>query len=132
VPGAIVLLSDGTSTGGADPIAAARQAAAKHIPVYTVALGTAHGTINVKHGSKTSVTPVPLNPSELKQIAQVSGGKSFTAGDSSGLSAVYAHLAAQLGQRHVKQQITASFAGVGLVLLLIGSALSLRWFGRLV
>ena len=40
VPGAIVLLSDGTSTTGADPLAVARQAAAQHIPVDTVAVGT--------------------------------------------------------------------------------------------
>jgi hypothetical protein len=48
------------------------------------------------------------------------------------VSAAYAHLAARLGHKHVKQEITASFAGGGLVLLLVGSALSLRWFGRLV
>jgi Ca-activated chloride channel homolog len=45
---------------------------------------------------------------------------------------VYAHLAAQLGHKHVKREISASFAGGGLVLLLVGSLMSLRWFGRLV
>jgi Ca-activated chloride channel family protein len=131
VPSAIVLLSDGTSTTGLSPLTAARQAAAQHIPVYTVALGTARGTISVKHGSRTNTVPVPLNPSELQQIATVSKARSFTIANSAGLSAVYAHLAAQLGHKHVKKEITASFAGAGLVLLLLGSALSLRWFGRL-
>jgi preprotein translocase subunit SecD len=48
------------------------------------------------------------------------------------LNAVYEHLGAQLGRRTVKQEITAGFAGVGLVLLLVGSALTLRWLRRLV
>jgi Ca-activated chloride channel homolog len=131
-PAAIVLLSDGASTTGADPVAAAKAAAAQHIPVYTVALGTPHGTINVRHGSTTTTTPVPLSSQELELIANSSGGRSFTVGDTNALSAVYTHLAAQLGHKHVKHEITASFAGGGLVLLLLGSVLSLRWFGRLV
>ena len=35
-PGAILLLSDGASDVGSDPITAAQQAAAAHIPIYTV------------------------------------------------------------------------------------------------
>jgi Ca-activated chloride channel family protein len=62
----------------------------------------------------------------------LSHGRLFTAGDAGQLSTVYSHLAAQLGHKQVKQEITAGFAGAGLVLLLIGSALSLLWFGRLV
>jgi Ca-activated chloride channel family protein len=75
---------------------------------------------------------VPPSPQELAQIASVSGGKAFTASDTAGLRAVYSHLAAKLGHKTVKQQITASFAGVGLALLLVGSVLTLRWFGRLI
>jgi Ca-activated chloride channel family protein len=127
-PGAIVLLSDGTSTGGADPIAAARQAAAGGIPVYTVAVGTSRGTIKVGR----RIVPVPLSAGELAQIAAAGKGRAFTAGDAGGLSAVYAGLAKALGHKHVKHEMTASVAGAGLVLLLIGSTLSLGWFGRLV
>ena len=39
-PGAIVLLSDGSSNVGPGPVEAARQAKADHIPVYTISLGT--------------------------------------------------------------------------------------------
>lgn len=131
-PGAIVLLSDGTSTTGADPIAAARQAAAQHIPVYTVAVGTARGTITTRHHGRSTRTPVPLSSRELAQVAQASGARAFTAADANGLSAVYHHLAVVLGHKQVKRQISASFAGGGLVLLLLGSVMSLRWFGRLI
>jgi Ca-activated chloride channel homolog len=130
-PSAIVLLSDGTSNVGSSPLAAARQAAALHIPVYTIALGTPNGTIPIKRGSRTVITPVPVSSQELAQIAADSGGHAYIAADSAKLSAVYAHLATQLGHKYVKHEITASFAGGGLVLLLFGSVLSLRWFGRL-
>ena len=131
-PGAIVLISDGASNVGADPLAAARQAAAQHIPIYTVAVGTPNGTILIKRRSGTVTAPVPLSSQQLGQIAHISGGRAFTASNAAGLSAVYTHLAAQLGRKHVKHEITASFAGGGLALLLLGSAMSLRWFGRLV
>ncbi len=41
LPSAIVLLSDGTSNVGENPLIAARQAKADHIPIYTIAIGTA-------------------------------------------------------------------------------------------
>jgi Ca-activated chloride channel family protein len=131
-PGAIVLLSDGTSNVGSDPLAAARAAAAQHVPVYTIALGTPNGTIAVRRGSQTVMAPDPPDPRELAQIASISGGRSFTVADSAALRTVYSHLAAQLGRKQVKHELTASLAGGGLVLLLIGSGLSLHWFGRLV
>jgi Ca-activated chloride channel family protein len=75
---------------------------------------------------------VPLSATELQQIARQSHGRAFTAADTSQLSAVYAHLAKSLGHKQRKREMTAGVAGAGLVLLLFGSALSLRWFGRLI
>ncbi len=131
-PSAILLMSDGSSNVGSDPLAAARQAKADHIPIYTISLGTPNGTIPIKRGSQTVNTPVPVSPQELAQIASSSGGRAYTAADSANASAVYAHLATQLGHKEVKRELTASVAGGGLVLLLLGSGLSLLWFGRLV
>jgi len=131
-PGAIVLASDGASNVGSDPLAAAREASAQHIPVYTIALGTPDGTYVGKRGSQTVIIPAPPDPQELAQIAALSHGRAFTVATASGLRDAYAHLAAQLGHKQVKREITASFAGGGLALLLLGSVLSLFWFGRLV
>ena len=127
-----MLISDGGSNLGFDPIAAAREAASVHIPVYTIAVGTAHGTITFKRGKRTVTAAVPVSSAQLAQIAKVSGGRAFTASDTQGVDVAYARLAARLGRRHVNKEITASFAGGGLVLLLLGSAMSLGWFGRLV
>jgi Ca-activated chloride channel family protein len=131
-PSAIVLLSDGSSNVGSAPLAAASQAKAQHIPIYTIALGTPNGTIPIKRGTQTVNTPVPVGTQELAQIASSSGGRAYTAANSANASAVYAHLATQLGHKRVKHEITASFAGGGLVLLLLGSGLSLFWFRRLI
>jgi Ca-activated chloride channel homolog len=130
-PGAIVLLSDGWSNVGADPLVAARQAKADHIPIYTIAIGTANGRIPITRHGQTVSTPVPVSPQQLAEIASQSGGRTFTAADSAKASAVYAHLATLLGHKKVKKEMTAGLAGGGLVLLLIGSGLSLAWFARL-
>ena len=131
-PAAIVLISDGASDVGSDPIAAARQAAAEHIPVYTVVLGTQTGTVKEKRGTRTVTIPVPPDPQQLAEIARVSHGQAFTAADASHLNTVYQHLGAELSHKRVKHEVTASFAGGGLLLLLVGSGASLAWFGRLI
>jgi hypothetical protein len=50
--------------------------------------------------------------------------------DAGHLSALYQHLAATLGHKHVRHAMTASFAGAGLLLLLAGTGMSLAWFAR--
>ena len=132
-PAAIVLLSDGATTSGRDPVAAARTAGDAKVPVYTVALGTQDGTITVpRRGGGTEVRPVPPDTRALEQMAEVSGGRSFTAASAAGLRDVYERLGSQLGRRDEKRQITSAFAGGGLLLMLAGVGMSLRWFGRLV
>jgi Ca-activated chloride channel homolog len=131
-PGAIVLLSDGASNVGPGPLAAARQAKADHVPIYTISLGTPHGSIPIKRDGQTTTAPVPVSSQELAQIAQASGGKAYTAADSAKASAVYQHLAVQLGHKKVKREMTADVAGGGLVLVLVGGVLTLMWFGRIV
>jgi Ca-activated chloride channel family protein len=134
-PAAIVLISDGAATGKVDPVAAAQAARKLRIPIYTVALGTAQGTITVPRpggGGGTETRPVPPDPQSLAEVARASGGKTFTAADATKLSDVYKHLGSLLGTKNAKREITAGFAGGGLALLLLGAAMSLRWFGRLI
>jgi Ca-activated chloride channel family protein len=133
-PSAIVLLSDGASThGNVQPADAARNAGRLRIPVTTVALGTPNGTITVRRKDGTTLTrPVPPDEASLRQIAQVSGGRAETAATASDLSAVYEKLGSQVGRKKEPREITAGFAGAGLALLALGTALSLRWFGRLI
>jgi len=131
---AIVLLSDGKSTSGADPLAAARAARRLHIPIFTVAIGTPGGTIAVRrrNGDGVAAVPVPVESHELEQVARLSGGRTYTAADAGHLSAIYRELGARLSHRSERRELTPYFLGGALGALLLGSTLSLAWLGRLI
>jgi Ca-activated chloride channel family protein len=131
-PAAIVLLSDGESTHGSDPIPVARLAAKRKIPIYTVALGTDAGTIQVRRSDGTTATEaVPPDRDTLREIARISSGRYFEADDAPELSSVYERLGSQVSTRPERREITAAFAAGAVALMLSGGAASLRWFGRL-
>jgi Ca-activated chloride channel family protein len=130
-PGAIVLLSDGKSTSGRNPVTVAQEAKKLRIPVYTVALGTPEGTITVKgRGGTTSTQQVPPDPQTLSQVAQISGGKSFNVQDAGKLDQVYKALGSQVATKDEKREITPWLAGMALALLVAASIPQLRWFAR--
>jgi Ca-activated chloride channel family protein len=128
-PAAILLLSDGKSVRGRDPIDAARAAARAKVPI---ALGTDAGTIQVKGPNGTTRTEtVPPDPAALAEIARITGGRTFSATAKSQLDTIYQRLGSQVSKKNEKREVTAAFAGGALLLLVAGGALSLRWFGRL-
>jgi Ca-activated chloride channel homolog len=126
-PAAIVLLSDGASKTGVDPDTAAEAAKAAGVPIYTVALGTPDGVLQVG-GQIIDVAP---DPEALAQVAQLSGGKAFTAEDSDALDEVYQTLGSRIGTKKEKKEVSAGFAAAGLLLLGGAAFTSLRWRGRL-
>ena len=128
-PAAIVLLSDGKSTDGRDPVEVARQAGRLGIPISTVALGTAEGV--VPGGPFGAPLSVPPDPETLRQIAAASKGDAFQVGEAGQLNDVYRRLGSQLGTRREDREVTAAFAGAGLLLLLGAAALGTRWRARL-
>ena len=130
-PCAILLLSDGTSNVGPSPLAAAQQAKAAHIPIYTIALGTAHGVISHQSHGRTVTSAVPLDASELNAIAAASGGRAYTANNAASASAIYRQLATRLGNKQVKRDQIAWFAGGALALVILAVGLSLAWFAAL-
>jgi Ca-activated chloride channel family protein len=124
-PAAIVLLSDGKSVRGSDPLTAAQEAKERKIPIYTVALGTAQGTIN-------DGEPVPPDPATLAQIAELTGGRTFTAGDLESLDQVYERLGSQVATEKREREVTNLFAGGALALLALSALSSIRLTGRLI
>ena len=131
-PAAIVLLTDGKSTHGRSDREAATAAKERRVPVHTIALGTPNGTIRRPQRDGTvRAVPVPPDPFALRRIAQLSGGRAFQARDSGSLSAVYSRLGSQVSKKKEKRQVTSAFAGGAIVLLVLGSLLSLKWFNRL-
>ena len=127
---AIVLLSDGAANLGPDPVAVARQASADRVPIYTVALGTPGGTIPNPDPFGNPL-PVPPDPQLMQQIAGASHGRSFTAQSANQLDSIYQLLGARLGTVTRRRDVTAEFAVLGTVLLLLGFAASARWSPKL-
>jgi Ca-activated chloride channel family protein len=128
-PAAIVLISDGASTHGREPLPVAEEAGRLGIPIYTVALGTPDGTLV---GSDGVSRPVPPDTATLEAIAEASGGQAFTAEDAERLSTVYERLGSRVASEREPREVTAAFAGGALALVAMGALLSLRWFRRLV
>jgi Ca-activated chloride channel family protein len=128
---AIVLLSDGKTTTGRDPVEVARIAKRLGVPIYTVALGTADATIPNPVSPLSPPIAVPPDPATLKQIADLSGGRAFTSNDAGQLRSIYSSLGSKLATKHVQHEITAGFAGAGLALLIAAGLLSLPRVGRL-
>ena len=124
-PAAVVLLSDGKTTIGRDPVPVARGA---RVPIFTVSLGTPGGTITSDSGA---VLAVPPDPETMAEIAEESGGESFDVAESDELGSIYERLGSEIATRPEEREITAGFAGGGLVLLVSAVALSLRAAGRL-
>ena len=88
-PAAILLLSDGESTIGRDPVGVAREAGQRGVPVFTVALGTESAVVEGPNGE---LLPVPPDPETLRRMSEVSGGQAFTATESDQLDKVYEKL----------------------------------------
>jgi Ca-activated chloride channel family protein len=129
VPAAIVLLSDGKTTTGRDPVTVAATARRLRIPIFTVSLGTRDATVpDPVFGRPLPASP---DPETLERIAETSDGRAFTAEDEKELSAIYKALGSQLGTKKDRREITIAFA-IGASLLLLGAAAtSVRWTGRL-
>ena len=131
-PTAVVVISDGARVGGrTTPQTAAQRARALHVPVYTVVLGTQNGVVEetLTGGFKATIR-VPPSPQTLRQIAQRTGGESFTVTDRAGLQKVYERLGSRLGHRKERREITDAFAGGSALLLLAGGAASMALFRR--
>ena len=127
-PAAIVLLSDGETTTGRDPVDVAREARRLKIPIHTFALGTRDGVIQSPDGS---LIPVPPDPETMRQIAELSGGRSFAVEDAEDLAGLYRELGSRVATKKEKREITAAFAGGGALLLMGAAAFGVRATARL-
>ena len=126
-PGAIVLLSDGSTNTGRSSATAAQAAADQGVPIYTIAYGTADGYI-IEDGQRMLV---PVDHAELMRIANISGGKKFSASSAQDLSSVYQTIARDVGYDQEMSEITERFAGLALLFAIIAGlgviSLAARW-----
>lgn len=111
LPAVIVLESDGAQNRGVvQPAQAARQAKAAGIRVYGVALGTPNGVVSFGFGLYINSIPVPPDPGVVRQIANISGGKAYTARNAQRLSQIYNGLGSSIGHTVEFREVTSWFA----------------------
>jgi Ca-activated chloride channel family protein len=124
IPGAIVLLSDGDQTHGRRrPAAGAELARRAGIRVHTVALGTEKGVVP---GPGSVLLPVSINTELMTELADQTGGTTFTARTADELNRVFGDLGTSIGRETTSREITSWLLLTAAVAL--GAALAL---GRL-
>ena len=124
---AIILLTDGESNSGPDPLAAARLAAERGVRVFTVGVGTPEGEVKAGEGWTMRVS---VDQDALKGIADLTRGEYYFAASAPDLKKIYQGLNSRLVLERSETEITALFAGLAAGFSLLCAALSLLWFKR--
>jgi Ca-activated chloride channel family protein len=126
-PAVIVLLTDGENTAPPDPMEAAMIAADRGVRVHTVGIGRPEGTTLEVEGF---MVHTQLDEAMLQQIAAITDGRYYNAVTEEDLHSIYANLDPELVIKPEPMEVTSLFAGVSVLLLLVGGAISLLWFSR--
>lgn len=128
-PAAIILLSDGRRTMGVGTLEAAKMAADRGVRIYVVGLGTPDGHAAMGEGASIYLQ---LDEPTLRRVAEMTGGEYHHAGTAEALRTVYQNLGSQLQVSKRETELTGLMALLAAVLLALGVALSIGWFGRVV
>jgi len=123
----IVLLTDGENNQSPDPLAVTDLAVDLGVRVYTVGIGSVEGAIITVEGFTVHSQ---LNEPMLQYIAQTTGGVYYNAANEQDLRRIYNDLEPKLSIKKEEMEITSILAGMGMLVLLIGGAFSLLWFGH--
>jgi Ca-activated chloride channel family protein len=127
-PARIVLLSDGKENKPSDPsdphdgaFTAARLAKDQGVPISTITFGTPSGEIEMA-GARVAV---PVAADQMKTIARLSGGQSYTATNLSELNKDYDSIQNEIGYRTVPGPGSAGWLRLGVITAMIAAALAL-------
>ena len=126
---AIVLVTDGQSNTGPDPIKAAEIAAEHGVRVFTVGIGTPEGTTLSADGFSLRVR---LDEDTLKKIATVTNGEYFRASTATDLKKIYKYIGAKMAmEKSHMTEVTALFVALGALLAMLSGLLSMAWYNRI-
>lgn len=123
----VILLSDGQTTTGPDPLEAAKVAADRGVRIYTVGIGTPNGEILIGDGWSMRVR---LDEEALREIAKTTDAEYFYAATANDLKGVYDSLTSRLVFETRDTEITSLFAAMGAALAVLSALLSMLWFNR--
>ena len=119
----VVLLTDGTSNTGIDPMTAAANATQAKIPVQTVGVGQRNQTTLLGGRVVDGV-----DEQALQQISSATAGHYYYAADEAQLSKIYSELGSRIGWVTTKLDLTVPLLAFGTFILVVGGLFSLRWF----
>jgi Ca-activated chloride channel family protein len=126
---AIVLLSDGENTSPPDPLDIAEVASTAGVHVHAIGVGTEEGTVIEVDGFNIATA---LDKDLLTEIATVTDGTYDQAADATALTRIYESIDLELKSTTKPREVTALFAAAGGLILVVGSLLSIAWFGRVI
>ena len=123
----IILFTDGENNMDPDPLNAALFALERGIRIHTIAIGSPEGVQLTVNGF-TVFTKV--DEVTLRGISDLTDGIYFNAQNEEDLNEVYKTIEPGVRIAYEETEVTAVFAGVSILSLLIGGILSLLWFSR--
>lgn len=145
-PSIIVLLTDGVSNVGPDPLDAAQQALNRGIRVYTIGFGTA-GNQSLPNCARNSGEPGGgnfgfggnfgggnfggfrrgIDEETLKKVSALTGGEYYSAESAGELQNVFDKLPTGLITHRQTMEISVYFAALGALLALLALVLGMLW-----
>jgi Ca-activated chloride channel family protein len=139
-PEIIVLLTDGVSTTGIHPLAAAQEALDRGIRVYTIGFGTDHNASIPNCGNPFAPGGQfqfgggggggfrrEIDEATLIQVAEMTGGSYHLAESADDLQRVFDELPTRLITTTETMEVSALFVFFGLLLAVLAIALSMAW-----
>ena len=140
-PHIIVLLTDGSSNSGPNPLVAAEQAAERGVRVYTIGFGTTKSAVmncGTTIADNTYISPgldtsgsggFGAEPDELtlRQIAEMTGGKFYSATSAGELQLVFQDLHEYVAMSNQTVETSVAFAAFSAVMAMTAFLLSLFW-----
>lgn len=136
VPHVIVLLTDGASNTGPSPLDAAQKAAERGVRVYTIGFGTTNNVVmDCWHDEPLGSSDVEppsggsfgstFDEVTLRQIAEMTGGKFYSATSAAELHMVFQDLHSYMALTNQTTEISAYFAAIGAFMASAALVLSL-------
>jgi Ca-activated chloride channel family protein len=106
-----------------DPLSAAQEASSAGVPVDTIGIGRRDQPTFVRGQQVDAV-----DEQVLQQIASQTGGKYYYAEAAGQLKQIYQTLGSEFAWQFMQVDLTLPLLALGLLVLLGGAGLSLRWF----
>lgn len=146
-PHIIILLTDGASNAGPFPLAAATQAAARGIRIYTIGFGTDKNQFSLNCGNffrdgndfqgfGFGFGPpgggggfrLQIDEETLKQVADMTGGSYSYASSANELEDVFQNLPTYVIATRENIEISVFFTAFAAIMIILAMYLSFRWY----